>query len=192
MNKLLVKAILSMAPVYSWQIQGLGMLRLYLNKATRLHVWHSGFASPGVSTLHTHPWDFKSEVIAGSLENIRYKEHDPQNCLNSTKVKEYMAAVLHCGPGGGLTEKGKPVYLEAMPSEFYGEGATYTEKAEEIHESRPKDGTVTLVTRQFKPDEDHARVFWRTGTEWGSAIPREATPDEIKVITQFALQRWFN
>lgn len=66
MNKLLVKAVLEHAQVYTWQLQGLGMLRLYLNKATRLHVWHSGFSVPGASTIHTHPWDFKSEVVAGS------------------------------------------------------------------------------------------------------------------------------
>lgn len=191
MNKLLVKAILEAAPAFKWQIQGLGMLRLYLSKAVRLHVWHSGFASPGVSTLHTHPWDFKSTVVAGQLENIRYKEHSPLDRIESSTTREFNTSLLHCGPGGGLKEDIRLVYLEQLPSEIYHEGESYTEKAEEIHESKPWDGTVTVVSRRFKPDEDHARVFWPVGTPWGSAIPRDASPEEVQVITQFALQRWF-
>src|SRR5438128_2625892 len=130
MNKLLVKAILEEAGSYKWQLQGLGMLRLYLSKATRLHVWHGGFATPGASTIHTHPWDFTSTVIAGSLENILYKEGSGE---------KYLGAVLKCGPGGALTQDGDVVLLEKQPPAFYGEGQTYTEKAEEIHESKPKD-----------------------------------------------------
>lgn len=191
MNKLLVKAVLEAAHVYKWQIQGLGMLRLYLSKAVRLHVWHSGFTSPGVSTLHTHPWDFDSLVVAGELQNVRYREWTGRDRIKSKAAREYYSSLLHCGPGGGLKEDPQLVYLEQLPPEFYREGDIYAEKAEEIHESKPKDGTVTVVTRQFKPDEDHARVFWPVGTAWGSAIPREATPQEVKAITQFALQRWF-
>jgi hypothetical protein len=189
-NKLLVKAILEAAPAFKWQIQGLGMLRLYLSKAVRLHVWHSGFASPGVSTLHTHPWDFESTVVAGQLENIRYKE-TTGTANTELDTERFYSSLLHCGPGGGLKEDPQLVYLKQLPSEIYHEGESYTEKAEEIHESKPWDGTVTVVSRRFKPDEDHARVFWPVGTAWGSAIPRDATVEEVYVITQFALQRWF-
>lgn len=191
MNRELVKAVLEAAHVYKWQLQGLGMLRLYLSKAVRLHVWHSGFATPEASTIHTHPWDFESSVIAGELENIRYKEWSARDRISDGTTKEFYSALLHCGPGGGLKEDPQSVFLEKLHSEFYHGGQTYTEKAEEIHESKPKDGTVTIVTRRFKPDEDHARVFWPVGTAWGSAIPRDAMPSEVRAITQFSLQRWF-
>jgi hypothetical protein len=141
-NKLLVKAILEAAPAFKWQIQGLGMLRLYLSKAVRLHVWHSGFASPGVSTLHTHPWDFESTVVAGQLENIRYKE-TTGTANTELDTERFYSSLLHCGPGGGLKEDPQLVYLKQLPSEIYHEGESYTEKAEEIQTGRrPRAGLL--------------------------------------------------
>lgn len=125
------------------------------------------------------------------MENVRYLAHASSQVINTETTKEYLSALLFCGPGGGLKGKPETVFLERRPSELYYGGQTYTERAEEIHESKPKDGTVTLVTREFKEDEDHAKVFWPAGTEWGSAVPRQATAEEVSMICGFALKRWF-
>src|SRR5579859_3298084 len=54
-------------------------------------------------------------------------------------------------------------------------GQTYHQEKDEIHESLPFDGTVTLVTRTFTADRDHARVFWRGTGDFVTAEPRAAT-----------------
>jgi hypothetical protein len=86
----------------------------------------------------------------------------------------------------------EPVEVRLVPynTETYGEGETYDEKAEEVHMSSPEDGTVTIVTRHFKEDRDHAWVYWQT-EEWNSAEPRPATDVEVADICSTSLQRWF-
>jgi hypothetical protein len=48
-TKALVKNILEKATSYKWSLQGFGMLRLYLSKDVRMHVWHPDFAVKKVS-----------------------------------------------------------------------------------------------------------------------------------------------
>ncbi len=167
---------------HEWSLQGFGMLRLYISDAVRLHVWDSAFRVPNVSLIHTHPWDFQSEVICGSIRNTRYVEHsyDPIGT-------PYCSAIIRCGPGGGVRSETLFTNLTMAQDDWYDEGAIYTQHAEEIHLSRPHDGTVTLVTRTFKGDKDHARVFWPRNEQWVSAEPRRATDDEVTAITQKAL-----
>lgn len=50
--------------------------------------------------------------------------------------------------------------------------------------------TVTVMKKDPTGDES-ARVFWPEGSEWVSAEPRRATAEEVRAITQHALQRWF-
>lgn len=183
-QKLLVKNILLQATAYKWSLQGLGMLRLYLSDSVRLHVWNKTFAFKGASPIHTHPWDFKSTVVAGSLQNVIY--------LPANGGALYNRARLKCGPGGHLEETAADkIILRAMPPWIYTEGEFYLEEAEVIHESIPEDGTVTIVERSFKEDKDHAFVYWPQGTEWGTAEPREATMHEVLRITRHALETWF-
>lgn len=185
-NKLLVKKILEQPLSYKWSLQGFGMLRLYLSSKVRLHVWtnQAPYKVPGVSIIHTHPWDFTSEVVAGMITNTRYKEIEQGGRL-------YNRQLLQCGPGGCLKDEPDLVHLSVRDVEQVHEGDIYTEAAEEIHHSEPEDGTVTIVRRIFKSDTEHAYVYWPVGEEWGSAEPREATSDEINHITGVALNRWF-
>src|SRR6266576_5021233 len=183
-QKDLVKAILSSPYDLEWQVQGLGMLRTYLSKERRLHIWYERLKYKNVSEMHTHPWNFRSYVVAGVVRNFKYlptlKEHGT----------EFYRQTIKCGVGGGLV--GDPVkvnLISDLPEEFK-EGETYFEKAPEIHLSVPSDGTVTMVKREFLDDVDHAYVFWKEG-EWGSAEPREATKEEITATCAYSLQTWF-
>jgi hypothetical protein len=194
--KATVGTILANASQYEWTLQGLGMLRIYLgDKDLRLHVWDDRFAFPAVSEMHTHPWDFESYVVAGIVENYRFKSvaKVPPHKDNLQSAEAFMRQSIFCGVGGGLTEEDpEKVWLVKQPRELYRESDIYTQKANEIHVSVPRRGTVTIVRRHFLEDEDHAYVFWPHGEEWVSAEPREATPNEVESIARNALATWFS
>lgn len=179
-------------PILPWTLQGLGMLRLYLtdDKSVRLHVWDDRHAFPGASEMHTHPWDMKSTVLSGTVENIRYSECHPQ-CIPPAG-SPYCRQSIFCGEGGGL--EGDPIAIGIVPfsPELYLRGDSYQQSAGEIHVSRPTLGAVTLVERSFRGDVDHAYVYWPADTEWVSAEPRPATLEEVREILSTALGGWQN
>lgn len=182
--KATIKQILEKAEHYEWSLQGFGMLRLYLTKETRLHVWSDSHTVPNVSDIHDHPWNFRSTVVAGELRNYRFTPVE-------RGASRFLTRRILCGPGGCVM--GEPAYVNLYEGvrEIYFEGDDYYQGASEIHRSEPIDGTVTIITRAFLDDSDHANVFWRPGEEWVSAEPRPATPEEIKAITGNALRMWF-
>ena len=186
-----VQAILEDWRRHKWTLQGFGMLRTYLDEAktVRLHVWDRRFQAPNVSLMHTHPWDFRSQVIAGSIRDAVFREVPARVLLKSMP---YMRQTVLCGAGGGLVGEPKLVHIEHASSLKYTEGMTYEHKAADIHVSYPADGAVTLVERTFGSDVDHAEVYWSKGDEFGSAEPRPATAWEIGLITGYSLYRWFN
>ena len=191
-KKDLVKHVLENAERFEWTLQGLGMLRTYLssNRALRLHVWHPVARVKNVSDIHTHPWSFTSEVIAGAVTNVRYArvlEYESQETLDMPLVESRIL----CGEGGGLIGFPQNVWLRRGEQELYFEGESYAQSAEEIHRSIPSDGTVTIIRRTFGTDVDHASVFWERSKEWGSAEPRPPTREELRGITGAALERWF-
>lgn len=191
-TKQLVRAILENANQFEWSLQGLGMLRLYLSKEIRLHIWDSRYAVPNVSAIHSHPWSFSSEVVVGSIINIRFRKVMPLNDGSAPDyAKPYMTAVLQCGPGGCIEGKPERVMLQQMPPRVYKAGECYEQKDFEIHQSIPRDGTVTIVSRVFNDDPDHASVFWSSGSDWVSAEARLASKTEVAQITGSCLVRYF-
>jgi hypothetical protein len=192
--RLMAKAILQQANAYKWSLQGLGMFRLYLSSELRMHVWDPGFAFPGASPMHTHPWDFNSCVVAGELTQTRFTQVG-MDALGETRygTAPYRRSLLLCGEGGCQMEEPSLIYLQEHRQESYGPGSWYSQRAEEIHWSRPEVGTVTLVFRTFREDlnRDHAYVFWPEGEEWGSAEPREAKHDEVQRMALTSLEKWF-
>jgi hypothetical protein len=184
-KKLLVKQILETATNFKWSLQGLGMLRLYLSDEVRLHIWDSRYRVDSVSPLHTHPWGFQSQVVAGVVRQIRYTLSENQYGT------EYSRTLIKCGPGGGPKDEVDKVRLFASTMEMYSEGQEYFQAASEIHESFPENGTVTIITRKFEADADHAYVLWLGNGGFVSAEPRPATEREVSDITTNALQRWF-
>lgn len=190
--KQLVRPILERPFNREWSLQGFGMLRTYLDndRIWRLHIWTHDHAVDNVSTIHTHPWDFKSTIIAGEVKNQRFKRlNNPRP--DAPFVKRYQEQLIKCGPGGCAISSPEPVALFAFGEERYREGASYQQKAEEIHRSMPQDGTVTIIERVFGSNVDDAYVFFPDGEEWVSAEPRDATRQEIKDITEKALERHF-
>lgn len=182
-DKILARAILTNATAWEWSLQGMGLLRLYLPDNVRLHVWDSRYRVPGVSMVHDHlQWGLHSTVIAGRLRNQRYREQPD--------AEPFLFATIKPGFGTYFKHEPKPISLYARRSEQYAEGECYQQEPEEIHETDAEDGTVTLMRKTPTADES-ARVFWRAGTEWGSAEPHVATADEVRDITQHALDRWF-
>ena len=187
--KKLVEDLLTHPERQEWTLQGFGMLRCYLSPEVRLHVWDSRFKWPGVSELHTHPWDFNSLVVAGVVHNHRFVETIEGAHQGSGQQIPRMRQTIRCGEGGGLVGDPAPVFLAEQPTETFREGETYTQEASEIHRSVPEDGTVTLVEREFREDTEHAYVYFRG--EWGTAEPRPATPEEVEAILGYSLSRWF-
>lgn len=182
-----------------WTLQGLGMLRLYIDrdKKHRLHVWDDRYiATPKPSELHTHPWHMYSYIVAGEIHNERFVRETEETYAThphgSLPVQTWMEQTILCGTGGGLCDtKPEMVWLVQGNEELYGEGRVYKQRADEIHRSRPLRGTVTVVSRGMLDDTDHASVFWPTGQEWITAEPRPATPEEVYDICSNALETWY-
>lgn len=182
----LVKTMLMYPRNHKWTTQGFGMMRTYLPhgpnpKRFRLNVWDAKMATPHVSTMHDHPWDFQSWIINGNFRNTRFVE----DAYNGDPW-EYMT--IMCGECGGAKSGSTPIRLRAFPTEHYTTGDIYRQKASEIHVSEYDDGTVTLNDRTG--DTEHARVFWPAGSEWVDAKPRPATDMEVATATMLALEKW--
>jgi hypothetical protein len=169
-----------------WSIQGFGMLRLYLGegKRFRLHVWSPELARPRVTTIHDHPWHFRSKIVSGVLRQRRF------SVATREQGFPYVMQTIRCGPDMCVRGAEEPVGLLPHEIETYRAGAIYTQKADEVHESYPGKGCVTIVDREFLPDEDHARVFWKEGAEFISAEPRPAERWEVKKAINDALWAW--
>lgn len=182
-HRLLIQKILEKATNYDWSLQGMGMLRLYLTDAIRIHVWDSTYRIPNVSMIHSHPWNFSSEVIAGKMMNVRYTLRQG-NSFNLIMIK--------CGIGAAVEKDYGQVGLQSQ-KELYQSGEVYEQIATEIHKTEAEDGTVTLVTRTMREDlsRDHAFMYIPKGYEFVSAEPRPATFEEVSGITRRALEKWF-
>lgn len=189
--KAMAEFILRNAGLFRWELQGFGMLRCYLPGDTRLQVWDRTFAVPNVTSIHDHPWHFDSLIVAGELENERFTECKP---WAKDPVATHMKRSIV--PGIGLRRAGsgedEPVRLvpKAGAPERYTAGMVYRQRADEIHESRPARGTVTVITRE-RVGADVARSYYPAGTEWVSAEPRLATAAERDAIIGHSLERWF-
>ena len=171
-----------------WTVQGFGMMRCYIPgpvyaKQFRLNIWDESLAVPNVSTIHDHPWHFKSWIINGEFRNVRFVEDHFHGA-------SFEYRVIKTGEQGG--EQGPRLRMNLRPLEFetYTGGDTYEQRANEIHRSLPARGTVTLNERTRVGDGEHARVFWPAGEEWVDAKPRKATVDEICSTVALALEKW--
>jgi hypothetical protein len=180
-----VRNLLENADRQAWSLQGFGMLRCYpgADKRTRLHIWDHRYAAPNVSTLHDHPWHFTSHVISGRIENRIYR-------LSSLPGPTHHKLRIACGAGGCALDRQPDVRLIVAGTDVYRPGDDYRQHAEQVHESLPSHGAVTLVRREFLEDTERAHVFFPVGAQWVSAEPRPATPAEVEAIVGHALSVW--
>lgn len=182
-----VKTVLLYPRNFRWTVQGFGFLRTYLPfgpnaKRFRLNVWDNALALPNVSTIHDHPWDFKSWIINGHFINQRFVE-------DHYSGDDYEFMRIKCGEVGGSLGTGPAlIRLRGLPIEIYRTGDTYGQLADEIHRSMFASGTVTLNDRVG--DTEQPRVFWPAGQSWVDAKPREATDMEVAKSTALAIKGW--
>lgn len=165
-------AILDNALAYDWSVQGFGMLRLYIRKVGRLHIWDYALRYPNVSMVHNHSWDLESQIIFGSLMNTRFVESKDNTGIVCNRQR------LITGYDTKMVSPIGQVKLVGSVPEIYVEGTTYSQKAYEIHRTDADDGTVTLMARD-EDENGQADVYWPVGVEWGTAKPRKATKEEI-------------
>lgn len=188
----LARAILENAQDFKWTVQGMGFMRLHLAGHCRLHVWDSRLRVPGVSMIHDHlQWALKSTILSGELVNRVYHEVAfPGYRERGEASKKYHVVTIK--PGAGCYFKAEPTDTYLLPRMFQDRcipGNTYSQAPNVIHETDAQDGTVTII-HKTPTNDDSARVFWPAGTEWGSAEPRAATADEVRLISERALHRW--
>jgi len=178
-----------------WTVQGFGFLRTYFGppenrKQFRLNLWDSTYTVPNVSTIHDHPWSFTSLIVAGEFVNQRYTIWVPTQGDLLVGDPSHSYTTIRTGVGGGI-EKSEPLHCKLLRqrAELYMPGNLYSQKAHEIHETKFKDGSVTLNERVG--DTERARVFWPYGTPWVDAMPRPATAVEVDRAVQASVERWF-
>jgi hypothetical protein len=184
-----IQAILLNADKLEWTIQGFGMLRMHFSDRFRLNIWDSRYRVLNVSMIHTHPWNFESLVVVGEVQNIRYDV----DTIPTNGTKPYYRALIKPGVTfDGSMDDTKIVHLEHYDlQERITEGCVYRQEAHETHMSLPVDGTITLNDRT-RVGEDVAYVYWPLGEEWVSAKPRIATQEEVRDITRYSLETYFN
>jgi hypothetical protein len=182
---------------HKWQVQGLGMLRTYLDPNTRMHIWHSKLNYCADSGWHTHPWDFSSFIVAGSIQNKKYLKRVDGEFLGESEPPfkangawtPFMEQQIICGPGGCAMSEPKLVYLfEAVNVQLYA-GSTYAQRADEIHTTLPADGTISIITRKTVHEDGSANIYYPVGSTWSSAEARPAEDFEIILGVNTALKR---
>lgn len=137
--------------------------------------------------MHDHPWHLDSHIVVGELRQNRFSMVK----RGAPRGEEFNMTEIKCGENACTLSPTVPVILRRKPLEAYREGEEYRQRKDEIHESFPVDGTVTVVTRKFTGDRDKARVFWQGSNPFVSAAPRPATYGEVEKITKRALDLWF-
>ena len=194
---------------YEWEVQGLGMLRTYLNKDTRFQIWNKDLIVDGVTDIHTHPWDFISVILQGKITNHIYKEYTGQVSTS----KKYFRCLINTGEDAYVKEKNE-VYLLKYDKNTY-TGNFYIHKKHVPHKITFKDGTITVLNKFNKNDEDEteknvkyndnhitiigqnkkiseAYTYVKDGKEWVSAMPRPAKDYEIYDTVKKALECYNN
>ena len=164
---------------FPWEVQGLGMLRMYIdvNRAWRLHIWNHNLRVHNITDIHTHPWNFESHIIFGSITNTLFSEHE-----GDTHIRRKIV------PGMGTELEEEPVELKLLSTSRYEEKSVYYQRFDEIHKTQwGPGGTTTLIVRSGRRPVDEANTYRLKEYEWVSAKPRKATVKEILESTQMAL-----
>jgi hypothetical protein len=179
MSRALVFTILRHAEDFLWRMADIGLMGLRLDERRehRLHVWDPSL-STGDPPIHDHPYDFTSTIIVGELSNTRYVEHSAGD--------EYIR--FRYSPPAEEQRRSDQVRL-AGAAETFRQGDRYRQLAHELHASRQKPGTVTLITCSWSQPRE-LTVCLRDEASWRSGQAREATRQEIKTFTGKALE-WF-
>jgi hypothetical protein len=173
-------------PGGDWSVQGFGMLRLYIKKIGRLHVWDTALRYPAVSMIHNHSWDLRSHVVSGVVQNTRYLVFENEEGARKYwgekasifKLEPFYKHTMITGYNCEVVVPQSTVFLHGYRPELFRAGEHYTQAASEIHRTDASDGTITLMERN-EDVNGQADIFWPEGEEWGTARPRRATRDDL-------------
>lgn len=175
---------------YEWTKQGFGMVRTYLDSEHRwrVNVWSQMLAVRGVSTIHDHPWSFTSHVISGAIINRKYEILGLDRMTEPWKLYDMCHIVT--GEGGGPASSPETVMVRPTTNFVYLAGMSYEQRADVLHETIYREGTVTVNDRSAPTAAHTARVMWPHGTEWVDAKPRPALDCEVMDVCSGALANW--
>lgn len=193
-----IQAILEHPERHEWQVQGFGMLRTYLDgpNEPRLQVWDQRLATWANNAIHDHPWAFTSTIYAGMLYNQRYKIEvvPPFMTPQAAGANGHITEIIPGTRGGKLSERPvNPCVIVPQSVEVYAMGDTYAQEHREMHLTRYLQGTVSLIERYGREEEDVARVAWygASGDQPPFVNPYPPTPELIERTLQLALTTWF-
>ena len=204
----MVKAILKSAGSYSWEVPANGRLTLVLEpNVAVINVFHSKYRVPNSTAIHSHTVDFRSDIIGGVMRQYRYlratagaghsagPERSTADAGRGSTPQRYWEQELTLG--GRLAGEPVECLLKESELEVYRTGEYYEITADEIHQSVPEDGTVTLISRQYKTSPTSVSTFW----PWAplpvgakpsdKIIPKEAPEEVVRDVISVALERWF-
>ena len=138
-----------------WTSFGLGFM--YVNVAGyRYHVWHSSLNTVNAIDIHTHPWDFTSEIISGYFRNRIYKR---------VEGDEYHERFANCDTATCAISETK-TNLTLVTDSYHYSGGKYTLTQDQIHCATARDGTVTRIRKFNNKPECSAHFFWQEGSEF--------------------------
>lgn len=187
-----VREILTDWRHYEWQVQGFGMLRIYLPGPgePRLQVWDQRLATWSNNAIHDHPWAFESTIFAGMIYNQRYKIVPTEHQNPNGHTTEIVPGVR----GGLLSERPVlPCRITPHPVEVYSMGESYSQTHREMHLTKYLPGTVTLITRSEREQEDIARIAWygQADEQPPFVNPYPATNDIAAAVIGDCLKAWW-
>jgi hypothetical protein len=179
LSKALVLTMLQHAEGFAWRMQDIGLMALRLDdrREYRLHVWDPSYCDRE-PPVHDHPYDFTSTIIAGELTNTRYEEDSAGD--------EYVR--FRYSPGAEAERRSDTLSLSSMATTFTS-GDQYRQRADELHASWQKPGTVTAIRCSWVAAPE-LTLCVRDKDSWFSGQGRDATRQEVKNFTAKALE-WF-
>jgi len=194
-TRALVKAILKRAENYSWEVPANGRLTLVLEpNVAVINVFHSKYRVPNSTAIHSHTVDFRSDIVGGVMRQYRYVRAAADGGHGPAPQKYWEQELTL---GGKLAGEPVECWLRESEIEEYSAGESYEITADEIHRSVPEDGTVTLISRQYKTSPVSVSTFWPWAPMAAGAkpsdkiIPAPAAAEVILDVVSVALERWF-
>ena len=150
----LVKAILQNADRFQCEVPANGRLTIVLDPGVMvINIFDGRYRQPGTTAIHSHTVDFRSDIVGGVMRQYRYGRVD-----DGGDAKRYWGQELTLD--GKLIGEPAACFLREGELEVYPAGEFYEITADEIHQSVPEDGTVTLITRQHKTRPSSVFTFW--------------------------------
>ena len=146
----------------------------------RLHIWWN--ATQDVNDVHNHPWDFKSSVISGAIENRVFVTRKSKPASHAGDI--YNHYKIHHSKLYGIKEVvfvDKCELQETVLSR-YESGQSYFQRSNTVHTVSPisKSGVCSTLVLQDLFINNQCDIF--TATEFSKKEVNLFTQSEVKAI----------